>query len=161
MFNHNDQCLLSNLKIKICSKIFLDYFNYGFNEDTWKKYVERQKRIRSETKSNVNSSCNISSPSIHQSLSTMHLGKQDRKINANIRSNIVSRYPHHNKLPFIQVRLHLLYSSGVFFRWGMGRYHWHNWLKKLERLTLKGIILLEMPKIHPPSILKCLKKFEK
>lgn len=23
-----------------------DYFNYGFNEDTWKAYCEKQKRIR-------------------------------------------------------------------------------------------------------------------
>lgn len=26
--------------------ILLDYFNYGFNEDTWRAYCERQKRIR-------------------------------------------------------------------------------------------------------------------
>lgn len=23
-----------------------DYFNYGFNEDTWKAYCEKQKRLR-------------------------------------------------------------------------------------------------------------------
>lgn len=26
-----------------------DYFNYGFNEDTWRAYCERQKRMRSES----------------------------------------------------------------------------------------------------------------
>jgi len=25
---------------------FIDYFNYGFNEETWRAYCERQKRIR-------------------------------------------------------------------------------------------------------------------
>lgn len=26
--------------------ILTDYFNYGFNEDTWRAYCERQKRMR-------------------------------------------------------------------------------------------------------------------
>lgn len=25
-----------------------DYFNYGFNESTWKEYLEKQKRLRDE-----------------------------------------------------------------------------------------------------------------
>lgn len=25
-----------------------DYFNYGFNEDTWRQYCDRQRRMRSE-----------------------------------------------------------------------------------------------------------------
>ena len=25
-----------------------DYFNYGFNEDTWKVYCEKQKKLRAE-----------------------------------------------------------------------------------------------------------------
>ena len=29
-----------------------DYFNYGFNEDTWTKYCERQRRLRMETNAN-------------------------------------------------------------------------------------------------------------
>jgi pre-mRNA 3'-end-processing factor FIP1 len=33
--------ILSN-KIFNCS----DYFNYGFNEDTWRAYCEKQKRLR-------------------------------------------------------------------------------------------------------------------
>jgi len=28
-----------------------DYFNYGFNEDTWTKYCEKQRRLRIENNS--------------------------------------------------------------------------------------------------------------
>lgn len=29
-----------------------DYFNYGFNEDTWTKYCKKQARLRMETTPN-------------------------------------------------------------------------------------------------------------
>ena len=39
--------------LSVSQKVFVfagadlsDYFNYGFNEDTWKAYCEKQKRLR-------------------------------------------------------------------------------------------------------------------
>ena len=29
-----------------------DYFNYGFNEDTWTKYCEKQRRLRMDNNAN-------------------------------------------------------------------------------------------------------------
>jgi len=31
-----------------------DYFNYGFNEDTWTKYCEKQRRLRIDSGVSVN-----------------------------------------------------------------------------------------------------------
>lgn len=38
---------ISQLCMSVCVGADLsDYFNYGFNEDTWKAYCEKQKRLR-------------------------------------------------------------------------------------------------------------------
>lgn len=46
-------CFCSHLpyfiSLNVCVRIgadLSDYFNYGFNEDTWKAYCEKQKRLR-------------------------------------------------------------------------------------------------------------------
>lgn len=44
-------CLACTAFHKFCVSVFVgadlsDYFNYGFNEDTWKAYCEKQKRLR-------------------------------------------------------------------------------------------------------------------
>lgn len=45
MFAHLSQHSVS--AVCLCAGADLsDYFNYGFNEDTWKAYCEKQKRLR-------------------------------------------------------------------------------------------------------------------
>jgi len=43
VFNHTGKKLYLMSLFPIT---FVDYFNYGFNEETWRAYCERQKRIR-------------------------------------------------------------------------------------------------------------------
>lgn len=43
--NNNVQCALNCYSL---GADITDYFNYGFTEDTWKQYCEKQRRMRME-----------------------------------------------------------------------------------------------------------------
>ena len=54
MHSFADITVLSRLVLFQCvpGADITDYFNYGFNEDTWTKYCEKQRRLRMDNNAN-------------------------------------------------------------------------------------------------------------
>ncbi|XP_061883319.1 pre-mRNA 3'-end-processing factor FIP1 isoform X1 [Entelurus aequoreus] len=74
-----------------------DYFNYGFNEDTWKNYCEKQKRIRMGLEGSVTSKITVQQGRITTEKDAptlpVHTSKPDFQSQVNLYKSVTSQVP--------------------------------------------------------------------